>query len=81
MADKCVSMAGKTVIVTGANCGIGFQTAKDLAESGARIILGCRNVNKGQAARNSIVSQTGNHNVVFQKTRFGIFGIGTKVCQ
>ncbi|MBT6792578.1 MAG: SDR family NAD(P)-dependent oxidoreductase, partial [Gammaproteobacteria bacterium] len=34
------SQDGKTVFVTGANTGIGFDTARVLAEKGARVLLG-----------------------------------------
>jgi NAD(P)-dependent dehydrogenase (short-subunit alcohol dehydrogenase family) len=40
----------RTVLVTGANSGTGFETAKALAENGARVVLGCRDTAKGEDA-------------------------------
>ncbi|MFZ1992464.1 MAG: oxidoreductase [Solirubrobacteraceae bacterium] len=43
-------MTGKTVIVTGANSGIGRAAASALAAAGARVVLAVRNTDKGDAA-------------------------------
>jgi NAD(P)-dependent dehydrogenase (short-subunit alcohol dehydrogenase family) len=44
------SLAGKTVLVTGATAGIGFQTAAALARSGARVFVTGRDAERGAAA-------------------------------
>lgn len=54
---------GKTVIVTGANTGIGKETAKELARRGGRVILACRDLEKAEQARAEIVLETANRNV------------------
>ncbi len=54
------TMAGKTVLITGANVGIGKATALELARLGARVILVCRDLAKGMAAQAEIVQMTGN---------------------
>jgi NAD(P)-dependent dehydrogenase (short-subunit alcohol dehydrogenase family) len=43
-------LTGTTAVVTGANSGIGLDTAAALAAAGARVILACRNDTKGEAA-------------------------------
>jgi NAD(P)-dependent dehydrogenase (short-subunit alcohol dehydrogenase family) len=47
---------GRTAIVTGANTGIGLETARMLALKGANVLLACRNPEKGRAAVESIQS-------------------------
>jgi NAD(P)-dependent dehydrogenase (short-subunit alcohol dehydrogenase family) len=41
---------GKTAVVTGANSGLGYETVRGLARKNARVIMACRNQEKGQAA-------------------------------
>lgn len=43
-------MTGKTVVVTGGNSGIGFETALALARAGARVVITARDQSRGQAA-------------------------------
>jgi NAD(P)-dependent dehydrogenase (short-subunit alcohol dehydrogenase family) len=45
---------GKVAIVTGANSGIGFDTAKTLADKGATVVMACRNLDKAHAAADII---------------------------
>ena len=51
-------MNDKTVIVTGGNSGIGFSTARVLAEHGARVILAVRDERKGKQAADAIGGRT-----------------------
>ena len=57
-------MQDKTILITGANEGIGLATAKRLAAKGVRLILACRDERKGMNAAGAISQKTGNKNVV-----------------
>lgn len=54
--DDIQDQSGKVVIVTGANRGIGFETAKVLAEKNATVILAVRDLHKGRIAKEKILS-------------------------
>jgi NAD(P)-dependent dehydrogenase (short-subunit alcohol dehydrogenase family) len=56
-AQQIPSQAGKTALVTGANSGIGYQAALELARHGAHVLLGCRNYEKGQAALDRLLRE------------------------
>ncbi|MGI9642783.1 MAG: oxidoreductase [Acidimicrobiia bacterium] len=47
--------SGRVALVTGANSGLGFEVARALAENGARVLLGCRNLDKAATAREAIL--------------------------
>lgn len=52
--DNIPDQTGKTVIVTGANAGIGYETALALYEKGAHVVLACRDLYKANAAADAI---------------------------
>ncbi|ROW13542.1 hypothetical protein VPNG_04379 [Cytospora leucostoma] len=59
-SDPTVSFAGKTVLVTGANTGLGFEAAVKFARLGAsRLILAVRTPSKGEEAKARILQATG----------------------
>jgi len=57
------SLKGKVVLVTGANCGIGKETAAALVAKGATLVLACRDMAKAEEAAADIRTLTENENV------------------
>jgi len=58
-----VDMSGKTVVVTGANSGIGRETAVGLARMGAKVVITVRDRTRGEAAVSDIRARSGNEKV------------------
>lgn len=57
--DPAISFRGKTVLVTGANTGLGFEAAVKYSALGAdKLILGVRTREKGEATRRRILART-----------------------
>jgi len=56
-------LEGRTLLVTGANTGIGKETVRALARRRARVFLACRSESRGRAALDEIAAQTGNRSL------------------
>ena len=65
MAAMDISLNGKTALVTGANTGIGFVTARELARAGARVWMACRSKDKARAAIARIKQAVPHANLAF----------------
>jgi NAD(P)-dependent dehydrogenase (short-subunit alcohol dehydrogenase family) len=55
--DQARDQSGRVAIVTGANTGLGYETALALAGKGAHVILACRNRDKAEAAKQRMLAQ------------------------
>ena len=54
----------RTIIITGANSGLGFETAKKIAkDKNYKVILACRNLEKANIAKEEIIKVSGNENI------------------
>ena len=56
--DLIPELDGRIAFITGANSGLGFDTAQALLEKNATVILGCRSMDKAEKARKRLLSKT-----------------------
>ena len=56
-AGRIPDQTGRIAVVTGANSGLGLVTARELARAGARVVMACRNLDKGHEAVEAIRSE------------------------
>ena len=73
-----IDLSGKRVIVTGGASGIGVETARALASTGAEVTLAVRDVNAGNAVAADIIATTGNKNV--KEFAFGVWHRKNSIC-
>ncbi|CAF4859682.1 unnamed protein product [Pieris macdunnoughi] len=71
MCNCKTRLEGKTVLVTGGNSGIGFETAKNLAQRGARVIIA--DVTNAEKSVEEIIRFTGNGKVEYRHLNLANF--------
>ncbi|MBB3605114.1 NAD(P)-dependent dehydrogenase (short-subunit alcohol dehydrogenase family) [Mycolicibacterium sp. BK556] len=66
-ANDIPNQTGRTAVITGANTGLGYETARALVSKGARVVLAVRNLDKGKAAADLIARRYPGADVAVQE--------------
>ena len=74
-------MTDKIVIITGANSGIGKAAARKFAAEGNRVVMACRNRERGKTAQREIIEATNNANVDLMELDVASFDSIRKFCK
>lgn len=71
MSHRTVSdipdLTGKVIIITGGNSGLGYESAKQLVQHGAEVVIACRDMVKAQEAINKTQQMWSKMIVLIQK--------------
>ncbi|MET8687984.1 oxidoreductase [Streptomyces sp. NPDC004732] len=70
-ANDIPDQSGRTAVVTGANSGLGYVTARELARRGAHVILACRSAERGVAAVDRLLREVPDADVEFRALDLG----------
>ena len=65
--DALHRLDNKTVIITGANSGIGFEIARTALLKGARVVMACRDNLRAIFAKEKLIQETGLDNIIIEK--------------
>ncbi|OXY94051.1 oxidoreductase [Streptomyces diastatochromogenes] len=70
-AQDIPDQTGRVAVVTGANSGLGYVTARELARKGARVVLACRSEGRGRVARERLVVEVPGAEVEVERLDLG----------
>src|SRR4051812_20940432 len=62
-ARDMTDQSGRVVVITGANSGVGYESAVSLAGKGAHVVMACRSMDKAERARRELLDRVPNASI------------------